>query len=59
MRVIKQGVDPESIPIQAECMHCKTVVEFKKPEARQSLDRNQLLLIVKCPVCNRDIVKEM
>lgn len=56
MRIVKIGNLPEKKIYGAKCGHCKTEIEFEQAEARQSADRNCMLLHVDCPLCKREIV---
>lgn len=58
MRIIKQGVAPETVPIRATCGHCKTEVEFLPAEAtyHPAMDqRDSGFYEVQCPTCRRPI----
>jgi len=55
MKIIKQGIDPKTVPLHGKCGNCKTEVEFTKEEAQQSMDRNAILYSVPCPICSHQI----
>lgn len=59
MKIIKQGVDPDTVPMLGTCMNCRTQVEFLKSEAthhRAGLDqRDSEHWSVPCPVCKQSI----
>lgn len=56
MEIIKRGERPEDKVYDGKCTHCKTEVRFKASEARSShYPRDGALLVVTCPVCDRDI----
>lgn len=58
MKIIYRGVDPEDRLIQAECINCKTRVEFTPPEAEYVSDQREGdFYRVACPVCGKPITK--
>jgi uncharacterized protein with PIN domain len=60
MIVTKVGELPENDVFDAKCLNCKTEVSFKRLEARrESSCRNETFLIVVCPICYREIWKEI
>lgn len=57
MKIIKKGQHPSQTIHKAKCGGCKTEIEFIQSEARTVTDRNEVCLVVVCPVCGRDIWK--
>ena len=55
MKIISRGVPPESLNYRATCNDCNSVLEFKKGEARVENDRNEIVYVLKCPVCSKEI----
>lgn len=56
MRIIKKGKKPEEKKYRGTCGKCKTVVEFKRSEAKFIPDfRDGDFLTVTCPVCSYNI----
>lgn len=56
MRIIRQGKLPSEDLFEGTCIHCKTMVEFKRSEARSSPDpREPNLISVTCPLCQGEI----
>lgn len=56
MRIIEQGTPPEDTVHVGKCTRCKTIVEFKRSEARHHTHRNESYLSVTCPVCKYDTI---
>lgn len=57
MKIIRQGVLPETEVFRAKCGYCKTEVEFQRKEARTSPNQFDAgILIVDCPLCHRAIL---
>ena len=54
MIVTKTGVLPEDKIYSVVCVNCKTEFEFKQSEASVMNDRNEIVLLVSCPVCNKN-----
>lgn len=54
VRVIKHGEDLNPV-YRAWCMNCGCIIEFLEGDARQEFDRNEMLLVVACPDCKREI----
>lgn len=60
MKVLKMGFIPEEQKYVAKCSYCYTEVEFQRKEARlESSTRNERFLIVTCPLCGKDIYREI
>ena len=61
MKIIKEGKLPELEVFQAECSHCKCVVEFLRQEAKYESHRNEGYLSVNCPTegCNNTITLDL
>ncbi len=56
MKIIERGIKPDDAVCKSRCMHCKTLVEFQRSEARYVSDqRDGDALVVACPVCEREI----
>lgn len=56
MRIVTQGTDPDTVPVQGTCNHCKTTVEFLPHEAKRHSDqRDGDAYEVQCPTCKRQI----
>jgi ribosomal protein S27E len=56
MKIIKQGTPRSEDVFEGRCMDCKTVVQFKRSEAKYTPDqRDGDFLTVACPVCGRAI----
>lgn len=53
MRIIRRGTPPEEQLINTTCTNCNTEFEFYKKEARLETDRNEILLVIECPICNK------
>lgn len=56
MKVISRGSLPEDQLYRTSCSNCKSVLEYQKKEARIVTDRNEIVYIIVCPVCSKDIV---
>ena len=55
MKIIERGELPQNKIYQAECHRCKTTFEFEKHEARPFNDRNEMVLVINCPVCKHTL----
>jgi hypothetical protein len=56
MKIVRQGVDQSKQPVQAECNHCHTVIEFLPFEAKYVSDqRDGDFYQIACPTCNNNI----
>lgn len=55
MRIISKGSLPQDKVYQSVCNQCKTVFEFKQSEGRMTNDRNEMVLLVDCPVCKKTL----
>jgi len=56
MRVIRQGVLPETKLYRATCKHCGCEMEFTRKEAEYSSSvMNESLLKVNCPTCHNEV----
>lgn len=58
MRIIKQGVPPETKQIEATCRNCGTVFAFLPIEAKRVFDpRGGDFWSIDCPVCRKQVTK--
>lgn len=58
MRIIKQGVPPETKEIEATCRNCDTVFAFLQIEAKRVNDqRDGDFWSIACPVCAKQVTK--
>ena len=56
IKVIKEGVNPETRPIRATCRSCHSVIEFLPSDAAIVYDwRDGNFYKLPCPVCSADI----
>lgn len=55
MKVVSRGIPPDSQEYTATCSSCRSVLEFKKNEARVTSDRNEMVYVLICPVCNKEM----
>lgn len=55
MKIIKIGTVPQDKIYQSTCNQCKTEFEFKQSEGRMTNDRNEMVLLVECPVCKKTL----
>jgi ribosomal protein S27E len=56
MKIIKQGIAPESVPLHGRCNHCRTEIEFLPMEAKYNSDqRDGDFYSIECPTCRRTI----
>ena len=55
MKIVSRGIPPELQQYTATCSNCHSVLEFQKSEARAVSDRNELVYVLNCPVCNKEI----
>lgn len=56
MKVISRGKIPEEQLYRTSCQNCKSILEFHKHETQVLTDRNDVVYILVCPVCSKDIV---
>lgn len=54
MKVIQRGI-PKNTTHQTQCRHCNSVLEFQESEAKMINDRNEICMVVNCPICQNDI----
>lgn len=60
MEILKRGTPPDDREYKGTCHTCDTVVLFKRSEARLVDDqRDGSFLVVKCPICARDITTDL
>lgn len=57
MKVLKRGELPEDKIHNIICHNCKSELEFYEKEARLVNDRNEICLVVTCPVCKQELWK--
>mgnify|MGYP003600219204 FL=1 len=55
MKVVSRGTLPELQQYTATCSNCRSVLEFQKNEARVVNDRNEIVYVLTCPVCSKEI----
>lgn len=55
MKVVSRGIPPDSQEYTATCSSCRSVLEFKKKEARIVHDRNEICYVLGCPVCRKEL----
>lgn len=58
MKIIKQGVLPETIAYRATCTHCKTEIEYTSPDVTPTISRDQRDAgtgTIECPLCKHSI----
>lgn len=55
MRIINKGELPQDKLYQTTCNQCKTEFEFKRSEGKMVNDRNELVLLIDCPVCKKTL----
>lgn len=54
MEILRRGNLPSEDTFDGKCIHCRTVVRFKRSEGKSSPDPRDMVFIgVDCPVCNR------
>ncbi len=58
MEIIKRGTLPSEKMHTTTCGNCKTEFRFMEHEAQIMNDRNEICLVVKCPVCRKEIWKK-
>ena len=54
MKIIQCGTQ-KNITHQTQCRNCNSVLEFQENEAKIINDRNELCMVVNCPICQNDI----
>ncbi|PIL90767.1 hypothetical protein CA950_15475 [Acinetobacter pittii] len=57
VKVIKTGKLPEDTIHEITCHNCKSDLEFKESEARIFNHRNEINLVITCPVCKKELGK--
>lgn len=56
MKIINQGIDPDTVPVRGTCTHCRTQIEFMPHEAKRHSDqRDGDAYEVQCPTCRHPI----
>lgn len=51
MKIISRGVVPQDRQFRKECNSCHTIFEFSRKDGDLQNDRNEIVLVVRCPVC--------
>ena len=59
MKIIAKGSIPEEQPIRMNCGYCKTVFEILRKEGAPYSVRNEDYLLYDCPVCLRQVSREI
>lgn len=60
MEILERGTPPEEREYNATCRNCKSLLRFKRSEAKyHSTCRNESYLEVQCPVCRLPIYHEI
>lgn len=54
MKILKHGTKKEKI-YRSTCRECGSKLEFTQNDGHVMNDRNELVLLVKCPVCSAQI----
>lgn len=56
IEIVHRGALPEDKKYEGKCSYCRTVIAFKRADARYVCDqRDGDYLEVQCPVCSRPI----
>lgn len=58
MEIIKRGTLPSEKAHTTICGSCKTEFKFMEREARIVNDRNDICLVVECPICDKEVWKQ-
>lgn len=62
MKIIKEGVDPDLLPLNGTCRKCKTEIEFMREEAEYvhaPTSEDVDCYKIECPVCKASVVHEI
>lgn len=51
IRIIKQGIDVDSVTYRETCSFCRTEVEFEGRDARNEINFLYRAKVIDCPVC--------
>jgi hypothetical protein len=60
MKVIHQGNNPATVPLQCTCGQCRSVIEFLPFEAKRTFDQREGdFYSITCPVCQFTITTDV
>lgn len=57
MRIIKEGIKPQTKLYETQCLICKTIFEFSRNEAIIDSDRDGIFLKIACPLCSKMVFR--
>jgi hypothetical protein len=58
MQVIRQGINPVDVKLQAECSNCTAIIEFRPREVQRIPDqRDGDFYQFNCPCCGKNVTK--
>lgn len=55
IEIIKRGTPPGEKRYETDCNNCGTKFSFLRSDATQKPDRNEMVLVIGCPVCGRTV----
>lgn len=57
IKIIKEGIKPETKLYETQCFTCKTIFEFSQNEAIINYDRDGTFLKIACPLCSEMVFR--
>ena len=55
VNILHRGTLPQDRTYQANCSRCRTSFEFSGSDGKFMFDRNENVVVIKCPVCKTTV----